>query len=82
MILIKIETIMKREIKISRVELLYYSQPERRKVKVHLSNLHVGYISRCWESWEIYGCTVDDKYIILPIAEQYNGWLHEGLEED
>ena len=43
---------------------------------------HTGYISRCWEGWEIYGCTPNDKQVIMPIAEQYNGWLHEGLSED
>ena len=76
-------TTMAKEIKISKVELQYYSSPERRRIKVHLSNGHTGYISRCWESWEIYGnCTIDDKQVIMPIAEQYNGWLHEGLSED
>jgi len=73
---------MAKEIKISKVELQYWSQPKRRRIKVHLSNGHTGYISRCWESWEIYGCTPDDKKVIMPIAEQYNGWLHEGLEDD
>lgn len=72
---------MAKEVKISRVELLYYSQPKRRKIKVHLSNGHTGYISRCCESWEIYGCIFDEKQIILPLAEQYNDWLHEGVSE-
>lgn len=70
---------MAKEVKISRVELLYYSQPKRRKIKVHLSNGHTGYISRCRESWEISGCTLGEKHIILPLAEQYNDWLHEGV---
>lgn len=74
---------MTKKIKISRVELQYYSQPKRRRIKVYLSNGRTGYISRCWESWEIYGnCTIDDKQVIMSIAEQYNGWLHEGLEDD
>ena len=72
---------MAKKIKISRVELLYYSQPKRRKIKVRLSNGETGYISRCWEGWEIYGCTFDAKQVILPIAEQYNEWLHEGIDE-
>lgn len=73
---------MAKEIKISRVELLYWSQPKRRKVKVHLSNGSYAYIARCWEGWEIYHATIDEKHVCLPIAEQFNGWLHEGLSED
>lgn len=73
---------MAKTIKISKVELQYYSQPKRRRIKVHLSNSHTGYVSRRWESWGIYGCTPNDKQVIMPIAEQYNGWLHEGLSED
>lgn len=72
---------MAKEIKISRVELLYWSQPRRRKIKVHLSNGGCAYIERCWEAWEIYNATFAEKQVCLPIAEQYNDWLHEGLNE-
>ena len=73
---------MAKEIKISRVELLYWSQPGRRKIKVRLNNGTRIYIERCHESWEQYGGTTKELFVTMPIAEKYNGWLHEGMEDD
>ena len=71
-----------KEIKISKVELQYWSQPKRRRIKVHLSNGTKVYIERSWEAWQQYGGTTQELFITQPIARDYNGWLHEGLEED
>ena len=73
---------MTKKIKISRVELLFWSQPKRRVINVHLSNGTDVHIGRCWESYEIYDCTYDEKQVCQPIAEEFNDWLHEGLSED
>lgn len=73
---------MAKEIKISKVELQYYSQPKRRRIKVHLSNGTKVYIERSWEAWEQYGGTTQELFITQPIAIQYNGWLHEGMGKD
>lgn len=70
-----------KEPKIRRVELLYYNQPSRRKVKVTLTNGTRIYIERCYESWEQYGGTLIELQVTMPIAEQYNEWLHEGVED-
>lgn len=67
---------MEGEVKVSKVVLQYYSQPERRRIKVHLSNGNTAYISPCCESWEIYDCYLNEKYIIIPIAKKFNAWLH------
>jgi len=65
-----------KEISIKKIELLYVNKPEKRKVKVTLSNNTKIYIERCYESWEQYGGTMNELFITQPIAERYNVWLH------
>ena len=47
-----------------------------RKIKVKLSSGSTVTIEKCYESWEQYGGTEDELYVTMPIAEEYNGWLH------
>lgn len=49
-----------------------------RMIKVKLSNGAVVKIVACWESWEQYSATVDEKRVTLSIAERFNDWLHGG----
>lgn len=68
--------------KVRKIELLYVNQPNRRKVKVTLTNGTRIYIESCYESWQQYGGTTEELYLTMPIAEKYNGWLHgENLED-
>ena len=67
---------MAREYKVKKVELLYKSQPKRRKVKCTLTNGTRIYIESCYESWAQYGGTTDELWATVPIAEKYNRWLH------
>ena len=75
-------TIMAKKIRISRVELQRWSQPGKRVIEVHLSNGTDAHIGRCWEGWEIYDCTYDEKQVCLPVAEMFNDWLHEGMADE
>lgn len=70
-----------REIEVSKIQLQYVNQPQRRRIKVHLSNGTNVYIVRCYESYEQYGGTIDELRITLPIAEKYNSWLHGEQKE-
>lgn len=63
-------------IEVRKIELLYVNQPNRRKVKVTLNTGSVVYIERCYESWQQYGGTTQELYETMPIAEEYNAWLH------
>ena len=67
---------MSKETRIRKIELLFVSQPKRRKVKVTLSNNTWIYIESCYESWQQYGGTIDELRLTVPIAEKYNNWLH------
>lgn len=67
---------MKKSVKISKVEFLYFNQPNRRKIKVRLTNGTIIYIESCYESYQQYGGTIDELKITVPIAEKYNNWLH------
>lgn len=68
--------------KIRKIELLYVNQPNRRKVKVTLTNGTRIYIESCYESWQQCGGTTEELYLTMPIAEKYNEWLHgEELED-
>ena len=64
------------DIKISRVEFLYYSRKDKRMIKVTFTDREVAYISPCHEGWEIWHCTVPYKQVAMPIADKYNGYLH------
>ena len=68
--------------KIRKIELLYVNQPNRRKVKVTLTNGTRIYIESCYESWQQYGGTTEELYLTMPIAEKYNEWLHGKELED
>lgn len=61
---------------IKKVEFLYQNQPKRRKIKVTMKSGNIVYIERCYESWEQYGGTTAELYETMPIADEYNGWLH------
>jgi len=63
---------------IKKVEFLFQNQPNRRKIKVTLTNGNVVFIERCYESWEQYGGTTEELWETMPIAEKYNDWLHGG----
>lgn len=65
-----------KDLKIRKIELLYVSQPSRRKVKVLLSNGTKIYIVPCYESWHQYGGTIEELGLTVDIAERYNNWLH------
>lgn len=47
-----------------------------REVHVHLSNGATVKICPCYESWEQYGCTLDEKRVTVGIADIVNDWLH------
>lgn len=65
-----------KKVHIKKIELQYVNQPNRRRVKVTLSNGDKVYIERCYEAWEQYGSTTENFFLTVPIAEKYNGWLH------
>ena len=71
-----------KELKVRKIELLYVNQPNRRKVKVTLTNGTRIYIERCYESLQQYCGTIDELRVSQPIAEEYNKWLHQGIRED
>ena len=49
-----------------------------RMVQVGLSNGAVVKIVPCYEGWEQYNATIEEKKVAMPIAEQFNEWLHGG----
>lgn len=53
-----------------------------REVHVTLENNSVVKICECCESWEQYGCYLDEKQCTVGIADLYNEWLHGGDEPD
>lgn len=57
------------DVKVSKVEFLYVNQPKRRKIKVTLTNKTKIYIESCYESWQQYGGTTDELYIIYHYAD-------------
>lgn len=65
-------------ITIKNVKFLYENRPSQRKIKVKLSTGATVTIESCYESWEQYGGTKEELFVTMPIAEQYNGWLHGG----
>ena len=52
----------------------------KREIEVSLSNGHIVHIIACYESWQQYGGTIEDKQTTMPIADKFNSWLH-GEEE-
>ena len=71
-----------KELAIRRIELLYVNQPNRRRVKVTLTNGTRIYIERCYESWQQWGGTTRELGLTVDVAEKYNNWLHEGNSEE
>lgn len=67
---------MAKELKIRRVELQRWSQPDKRVARVYLNNGSYAHIGRCYESWEIYDATLEEKRLLVDLAERLNGWLH------
>lgn len=65
-----------KKLSIRRIELLFVSQPKRRKIKCILTNGTKIYIESCYESWQQCGGTIDELYLTMPIAEKFNSWLH------
>jgi hypothetical protein len=49
-----------------------------RLVQVGLSNGAVVKIVSCYEGWQQYNATVEEKKVAMPIAERFNDWLHGG----
>jgi hypothetical protein len=49
-----------------------------RMVKVGLSNGAVVKIVACYEGWQQYNATVEEKKLTMRIAERFNDWLHGG----
>lgn len=47
-----------------------------RMVQVGLSNGAVVKIVPCYEGWEQYNATIEEKKVTMPIAERFNDWLH------
>lgn len=47
-------------------------------VQVGLSNGAVVKIVPCYEGWQQYNATVEEKKVAMPIAERFNDWLHGG----
>lgn len=54
---------------------------ESREVEVKLSNGSCVKICECYESWEQYNATTEEKQICVGIADIVNEWLHGGEEE-
>lgn len=52
------------------------TKKSERMVKVGLSNGSIVKIVPCYEGWQQYNATIDEKKVTMPIAEQFNGWLH------
>lgn len=62
--------------KIKKIELLYVNQPEKRKVKVTLTNNSRIYIEKSYETWIQYGGNPEELSVTRSIADKYNVWLH------
>ena len=69
---------MESKLSIKKVEFLYENQPDRRKLKITLSNKTRIYVVPCHEAWEQYGGTIDELKLTMKTAEKYNKWLHGG----
>ncbi len=54
------------------------TRKHERMVKVWLSNGGVVKIAPCYEGWQQYNATIDEKKVAMPIAERFNDWLHGG----
>ena len=54
------------------------SRRNERMVRVGLSNGAVVKIVACYEGWQQYNATVEEKKLTIRIAEQFNDWLHGG----
>lgn len=54
------------------------TRKRERMVKVRLSNGAVVKIVPCYEGWQQYNATVEEKRANVRIAERFNDWLHGG----
>lgn len=70
-----------KNLKVKKIELINVSEEEEREVQVTLSNGTVVHIVPCYESWQQYGGTIDELQVTMPIAEEYNAWLHEWTDD-
>ena len=61
---------------ITNIEFKNVETVDKREIEVTLNNGHTVHIKACYESWEQYGGTIDDKYITMDVAQKYNNWLH------
>jgi hypothetical protein len=52
------------------------TRKDRRMLKVNLSNGALVKIVPCYEGWQQYNATVDEKRVTIGLAESFNGWLH------
>lgn len=59
----------------------FTSEDGERLVTATLSNNAVVKISPCYESWEQYGCTLNEKRVTVGLADIVNEWLHGNAEE-
>lgn len=63
-------------LKIKKIELVGENRPNKRKVKVTLTNGTKITIVPCHESWEQFGGTTEELRVTVPVADEYNAWLH------
>lgn len=66
-------------VKISKVELQYWNQPNNRRIKVYFVGgkyYDYAYIYPCHESYEVCRATHEEAVACGPIARQFNDWLH------
>ena len=64
------------ETKIKCINFIGQNRKNKRKIKVKMTSGSTITIEPCHESWEQYGGTTEELYITVPIAEEYNNWLH------
>ena len=66
------------KIRIEKIEYLWENQPQKRELKITLSNKTIVRACSCCESWEQWGGNREELYITMPIVEKHNNWLQGG----
>jgi hypothetical protein len=72
------------EYKITKIQFIHEltkNDIETREVIVTLDNDSQVHITACYESWEQWGATTDEKWCTVPLADRVNEWLHGETDE-
>jgi hypothetical protein len=66
------------QLHVKQITYLGESRPDRRKLRLRLSNGTEISAVALYESWQQWGGTHDELCVTQPVVERHNDWLHGG----